>query len=100
MTRGTERVERIATGLREADLDALICALPSNVLLLSGYWPVVGNALAEDVFEAGMVFNVEPAIYIQGYGDVRHCDVVTVDEHGADVLTPCQADLEHLAIGL
>jgi Xaa-Pro aminopeptidase len=41
-----ERIERIELGLREAGLDALVCALPSNVLLLSGYWPVVGTSVA------------------------------------------------------
>src|SRR5579883_2615595 len=46
MTRGAERRQRIAEALRAADLDALLCALPTNVLLLSGYWPVVGSALA------------------------------------------------------
>ena len=30
---------------RGAGLDAVVCALPENVLLLSGYWPVVGDAL-------------------------------------------------------
>jgi len=40
------RRRRIADGLAEAGLDALVCALPANVLLLTGYWPVVGDALA------------------------------------------------------
>ena len=44
--RDTERIERIEHALRGAGLDALVCALPSNVLLLSGYWPVVGSSLA------------------------------------------------------
>jgi len=26
-------------------MSALVCALPKNVLLLSGYWPVVGTSL-------------------------------------------------------
>ena len=32
--------------MREARLDALVCSLPANVLLLTGYWPVVGKSLA------------------------------------------------------
>jgi Xaa-Pro dipeptidase len=40
------RRRRIADGLAEAGLDAVVCALPANVLLLTGYWPVVGDALA------------------------------------------------------
>src|SRR5438270_10425087 len=46
MTRGTERVARIKDALQDAGLDALVCTLPANVLLLSGYWPVVGSAVA------------------------------------------------------
>ena len=29
-----------------------------------------------------MVFNVEPAIYFEGYGGIRHCDMVAVTEAG------------------
>ncbi|HVC48374.1 MAG TPA: M24 family metallopeptidase [Terracidiphilus sp.] len=40
-----------------------------------------------DVLEAGMTFNVEPAIYFDGYGGMRHCDVVAVTATGVQVLT-------------
>jgi Xaa-Pro aminopeptidase len=52
-----------------------------------------------DVLEVGMVFNVEPAVYFEGQGGLRHCDVVTVTENGPEVLTPFQASLEELALG-
>ncbi|HEX5539672.1 MAG TPA: Xaa-Pro peptidase family protein [Methylophilaceae bacterium] len=51
-----------------------------------------------DVLEAGMVFNVEPAIYIEGYGGLRHCDMVSVTESGYELLTPFQCSLEQLTI--
>ncbi|HET6384435.1 MAG TPA: Xaa-Pro peptidase family protein [Armatimonadota bacterium] len=51
-----------------------------------------------DTLEEGMVCNVEPAIYIEGYGGLRHCDVVVVTRSGAEALTPFQADLEQLII--
>jgi Xaa-Pro aminopeptidase len=44
--RDAERIGRICDALRQASLDALVCTLPENVLLVSGYWPVVGNAIA------------------------------------------------------
>ncbi len=50
-----------------------------------------------DVLETGMTFNIEPAIYIQGYGGMRHCDVVAVTSSGVEVLTDFQnvaSDLE------
>lgn len=47
MTHDSDRIDRNARAIREAGLDALICGLPSNVLLLSaGYWPIVGTSLA------------------------------------------------------
>ncbi len=45
-----------------------------------------------------MVCNVEPAIYLDGYGGIRHCDVVEVTGTGARVLTPFHATLEELAV--
>ena len=50
-----------------------------------------------DILEIGMTFNIEPAIYIDGYGGMRHCDVVAVTRQGAEVLTDFQniaGDLE------
>ena len=41
-----------------------------------------------DRLRPGMVFNVEPAVYISGFGGVRHCDVVAVKQTGPELLTP------------
>jgi Xaa-Pro aminopeptidase len=49
---------------------------------------------SQDVLEPGMVFNVEPAAYFEGYGGVRHCDVVAVTNQGYDLLTPFQCNQE------
>jgi Xaa-Pro aminopeptidase len=43
---------------------------------------------SEDRLESGMVFNVEPAAYFDGFGGVRHCDMVAVTPRGCEVLTP------------
>jgi len=40
-----------------------------------------------DVLSAGMTFNIEPAIYFENYGGMRHCDMVCVTDTGAEVLT-------------
>ena len=42
----TERKSWIQQALAEATLDAVICSLPSDVLLLTGYWPVIGASVA------------------------------------------------------
>jgi len=46
MVRDSERIVRIQRALETRRLDALVCTLPSNVRLASGYWPVIGNAIA------------------------------------------------------
>src|SRR5262245_1962500 len=46
MTADVPRLNHIRAALETADLAALVCSLPVNVLLISGYWPVVGTALA------------------------------------------------------
>jgi Xaa-Pro aminopeptidase len=45
------------------------------------------HPLSPDVLENGMTFNVEPAAYFDGYGGIRHCDLVAVTDDGARVLT-------------
>lgn len=53
---------------------------------------------SDDGLEVGMVFNVEPAIYFEGYGGMRHCDMVAVTESGAELLTPFQGCIDDLII--
>jgi Xaa-Pro aminopeptidase len=52
---------------------------------------------SDDVLETGMVFNVEPAVYREGWGGIRQCELVAVGAHGAELLTPFQATLPELA---
>jgi Xaa-Pro aminopeptidase len=51
-----------------------------------------------DVLECGMIFNIEPAIYIDGFGGLRHCDMVAVTETGAELLTPFQCGTGELIL--
>jgi Xaa-Pro aminopeptidase len=53
---------------------------------------------SEEVLETGMVFNLAPAVYVEGYGGLRHCDVVTVTASGVEVLTPFQASTTSLLL--
>ena len=46
-----ERITRAKKEIERAQIDVLICRLPENVLLLSGYWPLCG--LSFFVFPAG-----------------------------------------------
>ncbi len=56
------------------------------------------HAQSSHVLQKGMTFNVEPAVYIENYGGVRHCDMVTVTETGYELLTEFQSDIESLAL--
>ncbi len=55
-------------------------------------WPVVGKD-SPDVAEEGMVFTIEPGIYIPGWGGVRIEDIVAVTAAGCEVLTAISKDL-------
>jgi Xaa-Pro aminopeptidase len=46
---------------------------------------------SREVLRPGMVFNVEPAIYLDGVCGVRQCDMVAVTPTGAELLTPFQS---------
>ena len=37
-----ERTESMRAAMEKQGFDALLCRLPENVLLLSGYWPLCG----------------------------------------------------------
>jgi Xaa-Pro aminopeptidase len=96
-------LDRVAPGVRAMEVDAAA----RDVLEQHGFGGAfkhsaghgVGFAAADpnalprihpaspDVLEEGMTFNIEPAIYIEGVGGMRHCDVVACTSSGADVLT-------------
>ncbi|NHN88462.1 M24 family metallopeptidase [Acetobacter conturbans] len=54
-------------------------------------------ALGEDnVIQPGMLFSVEPGIYVKGKGGYRHSDTVLVTETGYEILTPYPDSKEEL----
>lgn len=55
--------------------------------------PRVGQLRADDVLRPGMVFSVEPGIYIPGWGGVRIEDLVVLEDDGARVLCHAPKDL-------
>jgi Xaa-Pro aminopeptidase len=51
------------------------------------------HAASPDILDEGMVFNIEPAVYVEGHGGVRQCNMAAVCESGVELLTPFQMDL-------
>jgi Xaa-Pro dipeptidase len=48
--------------------------------------------------QSGMVFTVEPGLYVPGLGGFRHSDTVVITEDGIDVMTYYPRDLESLTL--
>ncbi len=53
----------------------------------------------ETVIEPGMVFSVEPGLYVEGLGGFRHSDTVVVTDDGIELITYYPRDLERLICG-
>lgn len=51
------------------------------------------------ILEQGMVFSVEPGIYVDGLGAFRHSDTIVVTESGCELLTTYPRDIDSLVIG-
>lgn len=54
------------------------------------------SAQSEETIKPGMIFTIEPGIYIEGFGGVRIEDMVAVKENSVEVLTTLSKDLEIL----
>ena len=50
--------------------------------------------------EAGMLFTVEPGIYVEGLGGFRHSDTILVTDDGPEFLTDYPRDLDDLVLPL
>jgi Xaa-Pro aminopeptidase len=100
-------LERIRPGTKARDVDKAA----RDIIEEAGYGPAFGHGLghgvglevherphvsraSRDVIEEGMVFTVEPGIYLPGVGGVRVEDMVLVTNRGAEVLTTLPRGLD------
>lgn len=56
------------------------------------------HAASPDTLEQGMVFNVEPAVYLEDYGGVRQCSMAAVSKTGVEILTSFQMDVASMIL--
>jgi len=99
-------IERVKPGVQLAEIDAAARrhidqaghgehfghGTGHGVGLAVHEWPAVGKG-SLDVAEAGMIFTIEPGIYIPDWGGVRIEDVIVVTPDGCEVLTAIPKDL-------
>jgi Xaa-Pro aminopeptidase len=102
----------IRPGRTCADVDREVLAYFENNDLTAYWGQHTGHAIGLRNHEApfldigdrteikpGMVFTVEPGVYVPGFAGFRHSDTVLVTEDGIDILTYYPRDLERLMIG-
>ena len=91
-----ERVQRIRDALKSDGLDAVLCALPAYVLMLSGYCPVVGESLCVATGDGKRILLVpedEEELARRGHADeIKTYQPATLD----NIQSPIEAAAEGL----
>lgn len=103
--------ETIRPGVRCADVDRAVRAYYEKHDLTAYWRHHTGHAIGlryhegpfldtgdDTVIRPGMVFTVEPGLYVPGLGGFRHSDTVLVTDDGIEQLTYYARDLEALTI--
>jgi Xaa-Pro aminopeptidase len=101
----------IRPGIACADVDLAVRKYYQEHNLMQYWKHHVGHAIGLRYHEApfldrgdrteikpGMVFTVEPGLYVPGLGGFRHSDTVVVTDDGIDLMTYYPRDLESLTI--
>jgi len=70
-----------------------------HALGLLGHEAPFFDVADDTVIKPGMVFSVEPGLYVMGLGGFRHSDTILVTETGIEMLTYYPRDLESLICG-
>ncbi len=101
--------DAIKPGRKCSDVDRAVRALYEKHQIWETWRHHIGHALGllghegpffdigdDTVIKPGMVFSVEPGIYINGFGGFRHSDTLVVTEDGISMITYYPRDLDSM----
>ena len=101
-------IDKVAPGVAASSVDAAAREIIGKAGYADNFGHSTGHGVGLNVHEGprigmrsdiklseGMVFTVEPGIYLPGEGGVRIEDMVRVSAHGAEVLTHIPKDIGH-----
>jgi Xaa-Pro dipeptidase len=107
----TRAIEIMAPGVTAAEVELATVTLAEELEVQDGLRHHVGHSIGlegheapfldrgdEAVLEPGMVFTVEPGVYVKDLGGFRHSDTVVVTETGCRVMTDYPRELKDLII--
>lgn len=102
-------ISHVKPGVRAADLDAIARKVFDKAgfgqyfthqlghgIGLQFHEPPTLHPASNDIIETGMVFAIEPALYIPGFGGVRLEENIVVTETGYEVITAYPQRIDHL----
>ena len=105
--------DALRPGVTCADVDRAVLAYFEEHGILATWSQHTGHAIGlrnheapfldvgdETVVEPGMVFTIEPGVYVAGLGGFRHSDTVVLRPDGIELLTEYPSDIESLTLPL
>jgi Xaa-Pro dipeptidase len=107
----THAIEVMAPGVTAGEVELATLRLADELGVADNLRHHVGHSIGlegheapfldrgdEAVLEEGMVFTVEPGVYVKGLGGFRHSDTVVITDSGCRVMTDYPRDLKDLVI--
>ncbi len=107
----TKAIEVMAPGVPAGEVELAVVRLAEELGVSGNLRHHVGHSIGlegheapfldrgdDAVLEPGMVFTVEPGVYVKGLGGFRHSDTVVITEDGRRVMTDYPRELRDLVI--
>ena len=108
----THAIETMSPGVPAAEVELAVMRLAQELAVHDELRHHVGHSIGleaheapfldrgdEAVLEPGMVFTVEPGVYLKDVGGFRHSDTVLITEDGRRVMTDYPRQLKDLIVG-